>query len=32
MSNIISHRPGLTYEQRERAIAMLTAWHFQCHE
>ena len=40
MSNIIPLRPGMTFEQRERAIGMLTtgmsakdiAWHFQLHE
>ena len=40
MSNIIPRRPGMTSEQRERAIGMLTAgmsardvaWHFQLHE
>ena len=25
MSNVIPHRPGMTFEQRERAIGMLTA-------
>ena len=40
MSSVIPGRPGMTFEQRERAISMLTtgmsardvAWHFQCHE
>ena len=40
MSNVILRRPGMTFEQRERAIGMLTAgmsardvaWHFQRHE
>ena len=40
MSNIIPRRPGMTFEQRERAIDMLTpgmsardvAWHFQRYE
>ena len=40
MSNVIPRRPGMTFEQRERAIAMLTsgmsardvARHFQRHE
>ena len=40
MSNVISRRPGMTFEQRERAISMLTvgmstrdvARHFQRHE
>ena len=40
MSNVISRRPGMTFEQRERAIGMLTAGmsardvarHFQRHE
>ena len=40
MSNVISHWPGMTYEQRERAISMLTAGisardvarHFKHHE
>ena len=40
MSNFIPHRPGMTFEQRERAIGMLTAGmsardvarHFQRHE
>ena len=39
-SNVIPRRPGMTFEQRERAISMLTAGmlardvarHFQCHE
>ena len=25
MSNVIPRRPGMTYEQREKAIGMLTA-------
>ena len=37
MSNVIPRQPGMTFEQRERAIGMLTvgmsardfAWHFQ---
>ena len=40
MSNVIPRRPRMTFEQRERAIGMLTdgmsagdvARHFQCHE
>ena len=40
MSNVIPRRPGMTFEQRERAIGMLTAGmsardvarHFQRHE
>ena len=40
MSNVIPRRPGMTFEQRERAIGMLTAGmservvarHFQLHE
>ena len=40
MSNVIPRRPKMTFEQRERAISMLTpgmsardvARHFQCHE
>ena len=40
MSNVIPRRPGMTFEQRERAIGMLTAdmlardvdLHFQRHE
>ena len=40
MSNVIPRRPGMTFDQRERAIGMLTAGmsardvarHFQCHE
>ena len=40
MSNVIPRRPGMTFEQRERAIGMRTAamsakdvaWHFQRHE
>ena len=40
MSKVISRRPGMTFEQLERAIGMLTAGmstrdiarHFQCHE
>ena len=40
MSNVIPHRPGMMFEQRERAIGMLTAGmsardvarHFQRHE
>ena len=40
MSNVIPCRPGMTFEQREGAIGMLTAgmstrdvaWHFQHHE
>ena len=40
MSNVNPRRPGMTFEQRERAIGMLTtgmsardvARHFQCHE
>ena len=40
MSNVIPRRPGMTFEQRERVIGMLTAGmsatdvarHFQCHE
>ena len=40
MSNVIPRRPGMTFEQRERAIGMLTAGmsardvsrHFQCYE
>ena len=40
MSNVIPRRPGMTFEQRERAIGMLIAsmsakvvvWHFQRHE
>ena len=40
MSNVISRRPGMTFEQRDRAIVMLTAGmsardvarHFICHE
>ena len=40
MSNVIPCRPGMTFEQRERAISMLPtgmlardfARHFQCHE
>ena len=40
MSNVIPRRPGMTFEQRERAIDMLTAGmsardvarHFQRHE
>ena len=40
MSNVIPRQPGMTFEQLERAISMLTsgmlardiACHFQCHE
>ena len=40
MSNVIPRRPGMTFEQRERAIGMLTAgmsardaaWQFHRHE
>ena len=40
MSNVIPHRPGMTFGQSERAIGMLTAdmsarevaQHFQRHE
>ena len=40
MSNVIPRRPGMMFEQRERAISMLTAgmsardvaWHFQSQE
>ena len=40
MSHVTPRRPGMTFEQRERAIGMPTAgmsardvaWHFQCHE
>ena len=40
MSNVIPHRSGMTFEQRERAIGMVTtgmsardvAWHLQHHE